>query len=487
MRLLKDLLYKCGAIELNGSTNLAIMSVTSDSRNVVKNGLFVAVKGTASDGHNYIGRAVDSGAIAIICEEMPLDTDEKVTYVKVRDSAFALGIIAANFFDNPSSRLKVTGVTGTNGKTTTATLLFRLFRSLGYNCGLISTVQNQINDEPVPSTHTTPDAVQLQQLFSRMEKAGCSHVFMEVSSHAVDQKRIAGTEFTLGVFTNISHDHLDYHKNFDNYLAAKQQFFSQLSSSAYALVNRDDPNGDLMVALCPAQIKTYGLSAGSDFRCKILEKQLGGMLLRINEHELWTPLIGTFNAYNLLAVFGSTQLLGVETVQALTAISSLSSVDGRFQYLISPNKVTAIVDYAHTPDALRNVLNTIRDIRTGNEQVITVVGCGGDRDAAKRPEMARIATEMSNRVIITSDNPRSEDPEEIIRQMKAGIEPQHYKKALSITDRREAIRTAFALASEGDIILIAGKGHEKYQEIKGVKYPFDDLQEVRETFKSVDN
>lgn len=482
MRLLKDILYKAGAVELHGSTNLAILSLTSDSRKVEKNSLFVAVKGINSDGHNFIEMALEKGAIAIVCETLPEKLKDKVTYVIVQNSTKALGILAANFYDNPSSNLKLVGVTGTNGKTTVATLLHQLYSSLGYTSGLISTVRNIIADKIVEATHTTPDPVQLQKLLSDMVKAGCSHCFMEVSSHAVHQHRIAGITFQGGIFTNITRDHLDYHKTFENYFDAKQQFFNLLPENAFCLVNIDDPNGEAMSENSKAKIQSYALSQASDFRCKIMEKDFSGMLLRIDDKEVWTPLIGNFNAYNLTAVYAAAILLGQEKVRVLTALSKLRSVEGRFEYLKSQNNVTAIVDYAHTPDALLNVLNTIKEIRTGNEQLITIVGCGGDRDAGKRPEMARIATEFSNRVILTSDNPRSEDPEEIIKQMKAGIEPVHVKKTLSITSRKEAIRTASALAQTGDIILIAGKGHEKYQEINGVKHPFDDLLEIKETF-----
>jgi UDP-N-acetylmuramoyl-L-alanyl-D-glutamate--2,6-diaminopimelate ligase len=482
MRLLRDILYKAGAVELNGSTNLAILSITADSRKVEKNGLFVAVKGLLSDGHQFIQAAEELGAIAIVCEVMPEVRKEKVSYIVVKDSSQALGIIASNFYDNPSSRIQVVGVTGTNGKTTIATLLFQLFKTLGHSCGLLSTVKNQIGDEILPSTHTTPDPVQLQFLLDKMVKAGCSYAFMEVSSHAVDQHRILGVDFAGGVFTNLTHDHLDYHKTFENYLAAKQKFFTQLPADSFALVNRDDDQGLVMTEFSKAHIHTYGLSQSSDFTCRILEKELGGMQLRIDDQEVWTQLIGVFNAYNLLAVYAVAVLMGQDKVNTLTALSTLRSVEGRFQYLQSADKITAIVDYAHTPDALLNVLRTINELRTGNEQVITLVGCGGDRDATKRPEMARIACEMSDRVILTSDNPRSEDPEEIIREMKAGVDAVNNKKVLAITDRREAIRTACALSQSGDIILVAGKGHEKYQEIKGVKHPFDDMQELKETF-----
>jgi UDP-N-acetylmuramoyl-L-alanyl-D-glutamate--2,6-diaminopimelate ligase len=484
MRLLKDLLYKAGAIELHGSTNLAILSITADSRKVEKNSLYIAVRGTQSDGHHFLSEVSEAGALAIVCEELPATQQKKITYIVVKDSAFALGVIASNFYDNPSSKLKLVGITGTNGKTTIATLLFELFKMMGGKCGLISTVKNQIDQEIFPSTHTTPDPLQLQILLDKMVKAGCSHVFMEVSSHAVAQKRIAGTVFAGGVFTNLTHDHLDYHKTFENYLSAKKQFFTQLPSDAFALVNRDDANGDEMVTEARAAVYTYGLSQLADFKCRILEKQLGGMQLRIDDQEVWTRLIGNFNAYNLLAVYGTAVLLGKEKLSVLTALSNLKSVEGRFQYVKSEGNITAIVDYAHTPDALLNVLNTIKDIRTGNEHVITVVGCGGDRDTSKRPEMARIAAEFSDKVILTSDNPRSEDPEEIIRQMRAGIDAVNFKKVLAITDRKEAIRTACILGKSGDILLIAGKGHEKYQEINGVKYPFDDFSEIQETFKT---
>jgi UDP-N-acetylmuramoyl-L-alanyl-D-glutamate--2,6-diaminopimelate ligase len=487
MRLLKDILYKAGAVELHGSTNTAIMSLTADSRKVEKNGLFVAVKGTLSDGHSFIQTAVEKGAIAIVCEQLPQITEEKICYVVVKDSAFALGVMAGNFYENPSEKLKLIGVTGTNGKTTITTLLFELFTRLGHNCGLISTVKNQINKDVIPSTHTTPDAVQLHKLLAQMVKSNCTYAFMEVSSHAVDQQRIAGVAFKGGVFSNITHDHLDYHITFENYLHAKQQFFNQLGSESFCIINRDDANGPVMASGTKSEVKTYGLSPNADYSCKILEKQLSGMLLRINENEVWTHLIGNFNAYNLLAVYATAVELGKDKLSVLTTLSDLRSVEGRFQYLQSPNKVTGIVDYAHTPDALKNVLNTIKEIRTGNEQVITVVGCGGDRDAAKRPEMARIAAELSDKVILTSDNPRSEDPNEIIAQMKKGIDASLSRKSLVIVDRREAIKTAFALAQNGDIILIAGKGHEKYQEIKGVKNPFDDLEELKETFKNLDN
>ncbi len=486
MKLLSDILYKVRLEEVTGSTHMAIASVAFDSRKIKKDSLFVAVSGTAVDGHTYIAKAIESGAVAIVCEQLPETLHENVSYVKVSDSTYALGIIACNYYDNPSEKLKLVGVTGTNGKTTTVTLLFNLFRSLGYSVGLLSTVQNKINNTVIPATHTTPDALALNELLAEMVEKGCEYAFMEVSSHAVVQNRIAGISFTGAVFTNITHDHLDYHKTFDEYIKAKKRFFDQLPSSAFALVNRDDRNGQIMLQNTKAQKHTYALKNVADFKCRIIENHLNGLLLNIDGHEVWVKLIGTFNAYNVLAVYAAATLLKQNTTNILTALSNLNSVEGRFQYVRSPKGVIGIVDYAHTPDALKNVLETIKDIRTGNEQVITLVGCGGDRDAAKRPVMAAIACEYSSRVILTSDNPRSEDPEEILNQMQKGINPVDAKKTLRITDRREAIRTACSFSGKGDIILIAGKGHEKYQEIKGVKYDFDDLEILKETIKNLD-
>ncbi len=486
MKLLKDILYKAGLIEVIGSTNLAITSISADSRKASKDSLFVAVRGTVSDGHQYINQTIEKGAAAIICEEFPETKNENITYVKVKDSSFALGIIASNFYDNPSEKLKLVGITGTNGKTTTTTLLFQLFRTLGYNVGLLSTVKNQINNEIIPATHTTPDAVQLNLLLSQMVEKGCSYCFMEVSSHAIVQNRIAGINFTGAAFTNITHDHLDYHKTFSEYIKAKKKFFDDLSEDAFALVNKDDANGEVMLQNTSAKRYTYSLKSMSDFKCKVIENQLSGLVLNIDGSELWTKLIGSFNAYNILAVYAIAKLLKEDKVNILTTLSNLNSVEGRFQYIRSDKGIIGIVDYAHTPDALTNVLKTIKDIRTGNEKVITLVGCGGDRDVQKRPIMAKIACEFSNKVILTSDNPRSEEPEEIIKQMEKGVDGVNYKKTLSIIDRREAIKTACTLANEGDIILVAGKGHEKYQEIKGVKHPFDDMQILTETFKNLE-
>jgi UDP-N-acetylmuramoyl-L-alanyl-D-glutamate--2,6-diaminopimelate ligase len=485
LKLLSDILYKVRLEEVTGSTHMAISSVSFDSRKVKKDSLFIATRGETTDGHKFIDKAIESGAVAIVCENIPEAKHDSVTYVKVTDASFALGIIACNFYDNPSEKLKLVGVTGTNGKTTTVTLLFNLFKSLGYSVGLLSTVQNKINNTVIPSTHTTPDALALNELLHTMTQQNCEYAFMEVSSHAVVQQRIAGLQFAGAIFTNITHDHLDYHKTFDEYIRAKKRFFDMLSGSAFALVNRDDKNGMVMLQNTKATRHTYGLRTVADFKCRIIENHLNGLLLNIDNQEVWVKLIGTFNAYNVLAVYAAAILLGQDRTNVLTALSNLNAVEGRFQYVKSSNGVIGIVDYAHTPDALKNVLETIKDIRSGNEQVITLVGCGGDRDATKRPVMAAIACEYSNKVILTSDNPRSEDPEEILNQMQRGINPNDVKKTLRITDRKEAIKTACSISNKGDIILIAGKGHEKYQEIKGVKYDFDDLEILKETIKTL--
>ena len=484
MKLLSDILYKTRLEEIIGSTNVAISSVTFDSRKVKKDSLFIATRGTASDGHHYIELAIESGAVAVVCEELPETLKDNVTYVKVLDSSASLGYIACNFYDNPSEKLKLVGITGTNGKTTTVTLLFNLFRGLGYNVGLLSTVENKINTTVIPSTHTTPDALALNELLSKMVEAGCQYAFMEVSSHAIVQHRITGLKFTGAAFSNITHDHLDYHKTFEEYIRAKKLFFDNLQDDAFALTNKDDRNGMVMLQNTKAKKYSYGLKSIADFKCRVVENHLNGLLLSIDNQEVWVKLIGSFNAYNVLVVYAISHLLKQDRVQVLTTLSNLNSVEGRFQYIKSKNGIIAIVDYAHTPDALKNVLETIKDIRTGNEQVITLAGCGGDRDAAKRPIMAQIACEYSNKVILTSDNPRSENPEDILNQMQAGINPVDAKKTLRISDRKEAIRTAVAFAKEGDIILIAGKGHEKYQEINGVKHPFDDFEIVKEIFNN---
>lgn len=454
-----------------------------DSRKVKQRDCFVAVKGTASDGHNFISKCIEQGACAIICEVLPEELNAKVTYIKVHSTSKVLGVLANNFYDNPSAKMKVIGVTGTNGKTSTVTLLFRLFRALGKNVGLLSTVQNQINEEIIPSTHTTPDAISLNALMKQMADAGCEYCFMEVSSHAVDQCRIEGLKFTGAVFTNITHDHLDYHKTFENYLKAKKRFFDELPSSAFALINSDDRNGNVMLQNTKAKKQTYSLKSPSDFKTKIIENGVTGLQLEIDGVEMHTRLIGEFNAYNLTAIYGVAHLLGIERQEALTILSSLTPPEGRFDQIVSArDKIVGIVDYAHTPDALKNVLQTIQAIRGGNENVITVVGCGGDRDAAKRPVMAEIACKFSNQVILTSDNPRSEEPDEILRQMSAGVPVTDKRKVLMITDRREAIKTAVTIAKRTDIILLAGKGHEKYQEIKGMKNHFDDKEELSAMF-----
>lgn len=478
-KLLKDILYKTGIEELVGNTSIAIAKVCFDSREVVEESVFVAVAGTNVDGHQFIEKTIQQGAVAIVCEELPEKLHEGITYVKVKSSAAALGIIAANFYDNPSNELTLVGVTGTNGKTTTATLLHQLFIQLGYKAGLLSTVVNKIGKVEIPSTHTTPNAVELNKLLREMVNEGCSYCFMEVSSHAIHQHRVTGVEFAGGVFTNISHDHLDYHKTFDEYIKAKKMFFDMLPESAFALVNKDDKNGLVMVQNTKAKKYTFALKSMADFNARVLENGFSGMLLQIDNNEVWTKLIGGFNVYNLLCIYGVAVLLHQEKLNVLTTISQLESVAGRFQYIKSPTNISGIVDYAHTPDALQNVLRTISEIRTNNETVITVVGCGGDRDKTKRPLMAQIACEYSNKVILTSDNPRTENPEQIINDMKAGVEPQHYKKVLSITNREEAIKTACMLAESNDIILVAGKGHEKYQEINGEKFSFDDLEVLK--------
>ena len=442
MKLLKDIIYKAGIVEVVGLTQLNIEKICFDSRAIEKYSLFITVSGTQVDGHQYIDKAIVDGAVAIVCENFPEQLEENVTYIKVADSSLALGIIAANFYDNPASEIKLIGITGTNGKTTTATLLYDLFTQLGSKSGLLSTVVNKVGTEKIPSTHNTPDAIKLNALLRYMVSEGCEYCFMEVSSHAIHQHRIAGLNFTGAVFTNITHDHLDYHKTFDEYLKAKKQFFDGLSDSAFALVNKDDKNGMVMLQNTKAQKATYSLKSMSDFSCKVIESDFSGMQLNIDGSEVWKKLIGRFNAYNLLAIYATAILLGQDKLTVLTAISNLTAVEGRFQYVKSQNNIAGIVDYAHTPDALQNVLATINDIRTGNEKLITLVGCGGDRDKTKRPIMAKIACDWSDKIILTSDNPRSENPEEIINEMRLGVEGIHFKKVLAIVNREEAIRTA---------------------------------------------
>lgn len=486
MRLLKDILYRAGIEEVHGPLNIAIESVHMDSREVKAFSLFVAVKGVTVDGHEFIPRALESGALAIVCEQLPEERKEGVTYVRVTDSSSAVGHIAANFFDNPSESFKLVGITGTNGKTTTVTLLYDLFRSLGKKTGLVSTVVNRIGKEEIPATHTTPDPISLQALFSQMRDAGVRYCFMEVSSHAIHQQRIAGSAFDVAVFTNITHDHLDYHGTFDEYIKAKKLFFDKLSADADALYNLDDAHGDIMVQNCKARKASFAIRSMADYRARIIENQFEGLHLMLDGNDLYSKLVGGFNAYNILTAYSVAMCLGMDKLEVLTAVSDLEPVSGRFQYIKGVRGIIAIVDYAHTPDALKNVLKTIQEVRTGNEKVITVVGTGGDRDTAKRPVMAAVACEYSDRVVLTSDNPRSEDPARIIEDMKKGVEGQHFKKTLSIVDRREAIRTAVSLAESGDIILIAGKGHETYQEVNGVRHPFDDREVVRETFNEME-
>jgi len=485
MRYLSDILKGVPFTELQGSADVEISAVVFDSRKVVPGCLFVAVKGTVVDGHDYIEQAIQQGAAAIICEDLPAHTAIEVDFLMVADSAKVLGTVAANFYDNASDKLKLVGVTGTNGKTTVATLLYQLFRELGYKCGLLSTVENQINGKVIPSTHTTPDPVALNSLLNDMVEQGCDYCFMEVSSHAVAQHRIEGLSFAGGVFTNLTHDHLDYHKTFDNYLKAKKAFFDGLPKDAFALTNVDDRNGNVMLQNTKAYKKSYGLKNMADYRAKILENQFGGLLLMIDGEEVWFRMVGSFNAYNLLAVYTTAMLLEQDKAKVLTALSKLSGAEGRFDYIVAPNKIIGIVDYAHTPDAVQNVLSTIHDIRKGNEKVITVIGCGGDRDKTKRPIMAKVACEWSDKVILTSDNPRSEDPAAIIKDMEAGVDPAFKRATVSIADRREAIKTACMLAQPGDIILLAGKGHEKYQEVNGVKNHFDDKEELLNQFREM--
>lgn len=483
MKLLKDILYKVSMDGVIGSTSTSVNSIAFDSRKVERNGLFIAIKGEISDGHDFIEMAIEKGANSIIYEKMPDNIHSGVTYVQVNNSHEALGQIASNFYDNPSRKLKLIGITGTNGKTTTASLLFQLFTDLGYQVGLISTILNRIGKREIKATHTTPNAIELNQLFAQMIEEGCEYCFMEVSSHAIHQGRIEGVEFTGGVFTNITHDHLDYHKTFKEYINVKKKFFDNLPSSAFAITNVDDRNGLVMTQNSKAETITVAVKSEADYKAKVIENQFTGLQLNLNGKDIWVKLIGDFNAYNLLFVYTVAMQLLEDELEVLAAISNLNNVEGRFEYIKTPKNVVGIVDYAHTPDALRNVLQTIKNIRTGNENVITVVGCGGDRDKTKRPLMANIACKLSDKVILTSDNPRTEDPSAILEDMQKGVEPLDYKKTLTISDRKEAIKTASALAEENDIILVAGKGHENYQEINGERFPFDDLEILIETLK----
>jgi UDP-N-acetylmuramoyl-L-alanyl-D-glutamate--2,6-diaminopimelate ligase len=478
MMILSNILKDIKISSISGTGDRVISGIAFDSRKIAKGYLFVAVKGTKTDGHEFIKPSVSAGATAVICETLPEKPDKNLTWIVTEDSAMALGIAASNFYGNPSSSLKLTGITGTNGKTTIATLLYKMFCGLGFKCGLFSTVCNYVIDKELPATHTTPDPVQLNMLLAEMVDTGCEFAFMEVSSHSIDQKRIAGLKFTGGIFTNLTHDHLDYHKTFDNYLAAKKRFFDLLSSDAFALTNNDDKNGKVMVQNCNAAKYTFSTRGIADFRCTVIEQRFEGMGIRIDGEEIWTRFIGDFNASNLLAVYGASILLGGDKKEVLTILSDLRSVAGRLETVYSPSGISGIVDYAHTPDALLNVIDTINKIRQGGRQLITVVGAGGDRDKTKRPKMAEICARGSSKTILTSDNPRTEDPEKILDDMEAGITPDIRKKVLRMADRREAIKTAVMLANDGDVILVAGKGHETYQEINGIKHHFDDREEL---------
>ena len=483
MKLLKDILYKVDLDHIQGNTNIAIPHLCFDSRQVQKDSLFIAVKGSLSDGHDYIDKSLEAGALAVVCEELPANIKEDVVYVKVKDSSRALGVISSNYYDNPSEKIKLVGVTGTNGKTTVATLLHSLFQALGHKAGLVSTVVYKIGSGSIDATHTTPDAIRLNAMLKDMIDEGCKYCFMEVSSHAVDQGRVAGLDFDIALFTNISRDHLDYHKTYDEYIVAKKKFFDDLSSQTIAIVNKDDKHSNTMLHHTKAKKKTFALRSTADYKCKIIENQFSGLHLNINGQDVYTKLIGSFNAANLLLTYATAVELGEDSLQVLTVLSALNAVEGRFQQFKSDHGITSIVDYAHTPDALQNALKTIADIRTGKEKVVCVVGCGGDRDIGKRPLMAQAACQWADQVILTSDNPRDEEPKVIIEDMKAGLNASQMKKVLTLEDRKEAIKLGVTLCSEGDILLVAGKGHEKYQEIKGERFPFDDMAILKEHLK----
>lgn len=482
---LKEVLYKVAIEAVHGSTDVEINAIHFDSRKIEKDNVFVAIKGTVSDGHEFIDKAISLGASVIVCQELPANVLSQIVYVVVKDTNEALAHLANNYYNNPSSKLQLVGVTGTNGKTTIASLLYQLFKKAGYKVGLLSTVKILVDEIEYKATHTTPDSLTINYYINEMVEAGCEYCFMEVSSHGIHQKRTEGLDFKGGVFTNLSHDHLDYHPTFAEYRDVKKSFFDHLPKSAFVLTNIDDKNGPVMVQNTQAKKLTYALKTYADYKAVILENQLSGLQLKINEQEVWTRLIGNFNAYNLLAIYGVAIELGIEKIEALRLLSELESVSGRFQYIVSNQKITAVVDYAHTPDALENVLNTINDIRTKNEKLITIVGCGGDRDRTKRPIMAKIATELSDKVVITSDNPRTEDPQAIIDEMEAGISAENFKKYVSILDRKQAIKTACQMAEANDIIVIAGKGHETYQEINGVRHDFDDMKIVKEILEQL--
>ncbi|MEO1032391.1 MAG: UDP-N-acetylmuramoyl-L-alanyl-D-glutamate--2,6-diaminopimelate ligase [Bacteroidota bacterium] len=485
MKILKDILYKVTINAVVGSTGIAVNKIEFDSRKIESNDVFVAVSGTLTDGHKFIDKAIEAGANAIICETLPEVLEDGITYVEVANSNQALAYMAANYYEHPSGNLKLVGVTGTNGKTTVTSLLYQLFKKAGYKVGLLSTVKIMVDNTIYKATHTTPDSLTINKYLKLMNDEGVEFCFMEASSHGIHQSRTEGLKFTGGIFTNLSHDHLDYHETFAEYRNVKKSFFDDLPKDAFALSNMDDKNGLVMLQNTQAKKFTYALKNYADYRAQILENEFGGLLLKVNDNELWTRLIGSFNAYNILAIYGAAELLGLDKDEILRLISELDNVSGRFQYFISDDKITAIVDYAHTPDALKNVLETINSIRTKNEELITVVGCGGDRDKTKRPKMAHIASALSTKVIFTSDNPRSEEPQAIIEDMEKGVEPQNFKKTLSITDRRQAIKTACQMADSKDIILIAGKGHETYQEIKGERFDFDDYKTVQEFLKQL--
>lgn len=477
---LKDILYKVSIEAVKGSTDATINKIEFDSRKVELNDVFVAIRGTISNGHDFIEKALNQGAAVIVCDTFPDIIVNGVTYIQVKDTNLALAFLASNYYENPSQNLKLVGITGTNGKTTIASLLYQLFKKAGYKVGLLSTVKILVDEEEFPATHTTPDSLTINYYLAEMNKVGVEFCFMEVSSHGIHQKRTEGLIFSGGIFTNLSHDHLDYHSSFAEYRDVKKSFFDHLPKTAFVLTNIDDKNGTLMLQNTKAKKLTYALKSYADYKASILENQLSGLLLKINGNEVWVKLIGTFNAYNLLAIYGTAVELGLDSLEVLRLLSELESVSGRFQFIVSNDKITAIVDYAHTPDALENVLGTINDIRSKNEQLITVVGCGGNRDKTKRPIMANIASTHSNKVILTSDNPRDEDPTDILMDMEKGVEPQNHRKTLSILDRKQAIKVACQLAKPNDIILIAGKGHETYQEIKGVRHHFDDMEIVKE-------
>ncbi|MBS9767188.1 MAG: UDP-N-acetylmuramoyl-L-alanyl-D-glutamate--2,6-diaminopimelate ligase [Flavobacteriaceae bacterium] len=479
----KDIFGNITTKSVVGTMDKPLSIICFDSREVSENSLFVALKGTLSDGHQFIDKAIDKGAIYIVCEQMPKTQREGVAYIQVEDSHKALAELSANFYGNPSEKLKLVGVTGTNGKTTIATLLYQLFTKAGYKVGLLSTVKVMVGSEEFKATHTTPDSITINKYLSKMVEEGCEFCFMEVSSHGIHQKRTESLHFAGGIFTNLTHDHLDYHKSFAEYRDVKKSFFDNLPKSAFALVNIDDKNGSVMLQNTKAKKQSYALKTLADFKAKIVENQLSGLFLNIQGYDVYTRLIGSFNAYNILAVYATSILLGIDEIQTLTIISELKSIAGRFQLFNSKDGIKVIVDYAHTPDALKNVLQTINDIRTGNEEVITVVGCGGDRDKTKRPKMGHIASQLSTQVIFTSDNPRSEDPRTIIAEIEQGVEPQNVRKTLAITDREQAIRTAVKIAQPNDVILIAGKGHENYQEINGERHHFDDMEEVQKFFR----